>query len=152
MTRRTVTTRDNAGQPGRASASWPRESFIFADDPYTPMPDLLDITGRPRVLIYGPYENLGPGRWRARIEFELLEEAGLGHFMVEFGYVLTWAHVKFRGSGPGRYAVEVDHDLQEATRMEIRFTLMKAALHGGLRLLGVRIDPAPVGAIAASDS
>jgi len=57
---------------------WRRELFALAQDGSQSPTDVLDISGPPRILIYGPYIHLPPGSWSARIVLGF-SEAAVGH-------------------------------------------------------------------------
>jgi hypothetical protein len=69
------------------SLVWEAELFFINHDPPTPTPvaaaGLVDITGRVRFLVYGPYINLPPGSWSATVVLGFSPEAAGMSFMVE---------------------------------------------------------------------
>lgn len=52
-----------------ASAEWPSQLFSFRPEAFFDGSPDMDITGRGRVLVHGPYLYLPSGRWEAVIRF-----------------------------------------------------------------------------------
>ena len=50
----------------RDPVAWPRDCLFWGDNPGTPLPRVLDLTGPARVVAYGPYYALPPGSWTIR--------------------------------------------------------------------------------------
>lgn len=69
------------------SLVWEPELFFIDHDPPTPTPvpaaGHVDITGRARFLVYGPYIDLPPGSWSATVVLGFSAEAAGMSFMVE---------------------------------------------------------------------
>src|SRR6266568_4100698 len=61
--------------------TWSRELFLA--DGHLPATHAVDITGRVRALIYGPYINLPPGNWVAEIVLGFSHEIGEMNFIVD---------------------------------------------------------------------
>lgn len=49
-----------------ADVTWPRQCFLLGDHPNSAAPVAIDVTGRARIIFYGPYLHLPRGRWRVR--------------------------------------------------------------------------------------
>jgi len=86
------------GELGRIT--WERELFFMSEDPPSPQPISatrpIDITGRIRHLVYGPYINLPPGSWSASIILGFSPEAaGMAYIVEAFaGAQLTYARIE----------------------------------------------------------
>jgi hypothetical protein len=61
--------------------TWAREVFLV--DGHRPATHAVDITGRTRALIYGPYISLPPGNWAAEIVLGFSREAAEVNFLVD---------------------------------------------------------------------
>ncbi len=107
-----------------------------------PCPAAIDITGRARYLVYGPYLALAPGRWRATIFLHLCPDAARRPFGVQFGAEPDYTTLDLPFGVPGNHRVDIEHTLREGDAAQIRLWLKKAAFHGHARLIGVSLGPA----------
>jgi hypothetical protein len=128
---------------------WERELFFIFEDPPAPTPvpatRPVDITGRARVLIYGPSVNLPPGNWSADIVLGFsVETAGMS-FMIDVyaGRQLTYTRLESTGAHVTEVSV---HFVIESTldqRIEVRVLSERAAFDGRLALGQVTLRPQP---------
>jgi hypothetical protein len=85
---------------GLGKITWERDLFFISEEPATqqPMPATspVDITGRIRFLVYGPFINLPPGSWSASVIMGFSPEAAGMTYIVEVfaGSQLTHARVE----------------------------------------------------------
>jgi hypothetical protein len=85
---------------GLGKITWERELFFISEEPATeqPVPATrpVDITGRIRFLVYGPFINLPPGAWSASMILGFSPEASGMTYIVEVfaGTQLTHARVE----------------------------------------------------------
>ena len=115
--------------------TWARELF-FTDD-HQPATHPVDITGRVRALIYGPYFKLPPGKWRAEVVLGFSQEAADLNFLVDVKIsdsVLSTTSIR-----PGRQGVftlnlsfAIDEDNEHA--VEFRIMNERAAFEGRVML------------------
>jgi hypothetical protein len=120
--------------------TWERELFFLFEDPPAQEPvaatRAIDITGRMRCLLYGPFINLPPGSWSARVILGFsAEAAGMSYVVEAFaGSQLNYVRIQ-----PGNKHVlevnlhfsidaSVDHPIQ------IRIHSERAAFDGRLAL------------------
>jgi len=61
--------------------TWARELFLA--DGHQPATHPVDMTGRSRALIYGPYISLLPGHWMAQVVLGFSHEVGEMNFLVD---------------------------------------------------------------------
>jgi hypothetical protein len=61
--------------------TWARELFLA--DGHRPAAHAVDITGRSRALIHGPYISLSPGKWLAEMVLGFTQEAADMNFVVD---------------------------------------------------------------------
>ena len=133
---------------------WPATLFQSGDRPGQTCPDIIDVTGRARILAYGPYLSLPPGRWRASARFEICAEAARRPYRLEFAAGGETAAVTHRPVDRGMQTVRLDVVVTEPGPTEVRLWIDRAAFHGALRFLGVdmeyvgRTEPAPAERIA----
>jgi hypothetical protein len=80
--------------------SWNRGLFhIFEDPPGHPPPPAtrpLDITGRPRILLFGPFISLPPGNWSAKVVLGFSKEAREMSYIVEVFAGIQLTHIRIQ--------------------------------------------------------
>jgi len=117
---------------------WERTRFQNSDVP-GPCPEILDLTGPPRRLIFGPYLTLGDGRWRATAVFDLCEEGAKRVLALEFGIhpdcVVTEVPPR-----SGRHEIDLEFDFPPGGAWaELRVWVQRAAFDGTIRFHGVKV-------------
>jgi hypothetical protein len=120
---------------------WGRELFLSVDVPDGKCPAIIDVTGRARVLSYGPYAPLGLGAWRARAVLDLCPDAARCRLAIQFGASMDFTTVDISRGPSGRREIEVDYFCQTPGLAELRLVLTRAAFHGEIHLHGVDILP-----------
>lgn len=130
-----------AGLPGfGAAAWWSRELFFDGDRPAEVCPEVIDITGRGRILAYGPLLALPGGDWRLSLRFELCADAARHCWRIEFAAGEALSQREVRPTGPGFYEVDTDASWTGVALAEGRLWVAEPAFHGALRLHGARIE------------
>lgn len=102
-------------------------------------PGQLDITGRPRILVYGPYLALPRGRWRIRVKIALDEEAAKREFRLDWGTPVDFSSKALNFKRGGIYAVEIEHAWSHSEPAELRLLLMEGAFDGRVHFLGAML-------------
>jgi capsular polysaccharide transport system ATP-binding protein len=120
--------------------TWPREMFNAGDTPYDPCPPTIDVTGAARILVFGPYAAVPPGRWRLTARFELDRHAATGPFLLEFGQGANLAGAELNPAGEGLYEISIEQTLSGKTPAEMRLWLARPRFHGALRFLGASLE------------
>lgn len=69
---------------GLGKIIWARDLFFIGDDPYQSANRSIDITGRIRNLLFGPYMILPPGSWVATVVLGFSKEAAEMSYGIEF--------------------------------------------------------------------
>ncbi|MGA0602283.1 hypothetical protein ACO2Q3_16365 [Caulobacter sp. KR2-114] len=131
--------------PG-TEADWPLALFMAGDSPGASCPAAIDVTGRGRILAYGPYLRLPAGRWRAGVVVEVCPDAARRPYRLEVSAGATIARAVVAPGRPGPRTLAADVELHDAAPVELRLWLERAAFHGTLRFAGARITflgPAP---------
>jgi hypothetical protein len=126
---------------------WERELFFISNDPpleeKVPATRPVDLTGRPRILIYGPFISLPPGNWSADIVLAFsAETAGMG-FLVEAYAGRQLARTRLESAGAQvidvalgfTVAATLDHPI------EVRVISERASFEGQLALGQVTLTP-----------
>jgi len=119
---------------------WHRDLF-FTDDG-KPADGAIDITGRRRFLIYGPFITLPPGQWIAEVLLAFSQEATELDFVVDANAGSQLAFVNIRPRKDGILPVIFSFEIGEAndSPLEIRVLNERPAFDGKLALVQVRLD------------
>jgi hypothetical protein len=126
-------------ETGRA-AWWGRDLFWSDDTADRHCPDVLDITGRGRILAFGPFLALPPGRWRAALRLSLNGEAAARAYVVDFGAGdASVARNEVWPAGGGRYELPVEGAWATVTLAQVRLWLMTPAFDGEMRIEGASV-------------
>jgi hypothetical protein len=123
--------------PADCSIWWGREQFLScsASGRHEPCPEVVDVTGPERTLVFGPYASLAPGLWRATAMFELCPDAARRQLAVDFGAMPSF-RVKEAPRQPGRHVIELEYEVQPDDLVEVRLLMRTAGFHGEVRFLG----------------
>jgi hypothetical protein len=123
--------------PADGSIWWGREQFLScsASGRHEPCPEVVDVTGPERALVFGPYSSLEPGLWRATAMFELCPDAARRHLAVDFGAMPNF-RVQEAPRQPGRHVIELEYEVQPDDLVEVRLLMRTAGFHGEVRFLG----------------
>lgn len=124
----------------RDEAVWPVEILSWIA-PFRREDDMavLDLTGRPRFLIFGPYIVMPPGRWKARFRFAVDSYASRYLFRVDWGQVEKYSSHEFRPGQAGVYEIETVFDWRERSACEFRLILREGAFHGEVSISDLTI-------------
>lgn len=124
----------------RDTAIWPVEIFSW-NSPFEREGDMavLDLTGRPRFLAFGPYITMPPGRWKVRFRVAFDDYASRYLFRVDWGQVEQYASHEFRPGKSGVYEVEMASEWSERSACEFRFILREGAFHGEVAISDIAI-------------
>ncbi len=103
----------------------------------------IDITGRARFLIFGPYINLAPGPWLATAVVGFSAETAGVSFVIEIvaGTQLGYARVQPTGEQVIETDLQFTIDDSVNQPVEIRIISERAAFDGRLVLGHVRLVP-----------
>lgn len=118
---------------------WDRDRLFCGRDPTRPPAEIIDVTGRARLLAVTPFITLSPGLWRAEVGVQACGDAAKRAYLVEFGVQDDYA---VRPGGPieaGRSLIPVTRRLDREGPAQIRLWLSRAAFHGELRILGAGV-------------
>ncbi|HEX5454729.1 MAG TPA: hypothetical protein VFX06_13140, partial [Stellaceae bacterium] len=128
---------------------WERELFFISEEPPTdtrvPADRPLDLTGRARILLFGPGINLPPGGWSAKVALGFSQEAAGMGFIVEVYTGSQLAATQLQPSGAQaieaslHFAIEKTLDRQ----VEVRILSDRAAFDGRLAIGNVVLTPHP---------
>lgn len=126
-----------------ARASWATSLFAYGSygsalaletDP------LVDITGRARILVFGPQIALPPGKWKLKVVFLCDPDIGTTCLQMSWGYghdrQELWADIDARGE----YVVEMTHEWSKVAESE--FIIMSAQPHfsGAIKIVSIEVE------------
>lgn len=125
-----------------ARADWKPELFSYdrRRPAPSPAPGSLDVTGAPRILVFGPYVSLTPGLWRITLEFAVNEAAAGLRYHVEWGDQTGFSFHPFQPDQAGRFELQIAHRWQARGAAEIRLVLEQGAIDGGLTFDGLQVE------------
>jgi len=114
--------------------TWARD--LFHGEGGKPVPSVIEVTGKARNLIYGPYVALPPGDWTADLVLGFSEDAIDTTFQVDVfaGSILNVTSTK--PALPGVHMVSINFIIEEANDnlVEIRLYNETAAIFGQIAL------------------
>lgn len=124
-------------------AVWPAETFSFtvgqAADGGTPE---IELTGRTRILVHGPYLDLPPGWWRITVRL-IVEPEDVAYLMFDWavGTDSVTAHADF--SVAGTYEVVLDRHWLSPGAAELRIWAERGHFLGRMTLLDCEVERLP---------
>lgn len=122
---------------------WSRDLFALVADP-TQKPEIIDVSGGARCLLYGPYVHLSPGSWSARVVLGFSQEA-VGHIFQFIAYVADreLASTSFQPEAEGIRAADINFSLGEATGkgVDLRVLVLSGNAKGQLAFGHVVLTP-----------
>ena len=128
---------------------WTRDLFIVASDPGKRPTDVLDVSsvsGTDRFLIHGPYIQLPPGSWTARVLLGLSRDAAACTFIIDAYAGRPLARSSFQPRNEGVYAPEITFSIDEADGpgLEIRVLVGSENAKGQLAFGNVILNPVAI--------
>ena len=123
-----------------AKALWQPDLFTYPAGRMAAAPLQVDLTGRPRILVYGPHIDLPPGNWRATVRLDVDPEGGQLRLRLEWGQGTRMATASVTIKEPGRYAIRLNQDWLDPGAAEMRLWLDEASFGGRLTLLDVQVE------------
>jgi len=121
--------------------TWIRELFLA--DGHLPAVQPVDITGRVRALIYGPYIRLPLGSWAAEVVLGFSQEAADVTFVVDILSAGSQLCVmSLRPPRQGVYSVNLNFVINEQTDHPVEFRVVneRAAFDGRVALSHVLLS------------
>ncbi|MGI4817607.1 MAG: hypothetical protein ACRYFE_03730 [Janthinobacterium lividum] len=121
---------------------WAVDQFRYdRDGPTGPSaPHEIDLSGRRRILIWGPYVALPKGRWRVRTKLSFDRRATSYNFAVEFGSAAKFERLDFRPEKAGLYEVELEFGFDGKKRAELRVIIDQGVVGGQLGFYGADVE------------
>jgi hypothetical protein len=132
-----------AGKAAPEAIRWDRSLFATGPDMSTPCPEVLDVTGRHRVLVFGPMLPLPAGRWRLAVRFSLSREAAGHDYILQFIHGAALSERRFRPTAAGLYEVDIVNAFAQDAVAALRLWNGRALFQGELRFNGARVTRLP---------
>jgi hypothetical protein len=129
----------------RLEVVWPRDCLFWGDRPNDgPPPRIIDITGRARNLVYGPYFPLAPGRWRMGATLAFSASARGARLALSLFGPDNFGGCRFTVERAGVFAAAAMVTVPSSRApAEIRLALEQGAIEGKLGLDGITFTPEP---------
>jgi hypothetical protein len=138
---------ENFGGGNLGKITWERALFFISDEPPAPQPvpatRPVDITGRIRFLVYGPFINLPQGSWAASVVLGLSPEATGIAYIVEIFAGTRLAHVRVEPENEGVVELNLHFAIDESVDqpVQIRIHTERPAFDGRLAVGYVTMTP-----------
>lgn len=135
-----------------SSPSWTNELFFHGDGSYQRAAGPIEVTGRPRCLLCGPYIMLAPGAWSLVLTMLFTGSAAEHEFFVEINADRLLASDMIRPRQEGRASVTIDFLLSDTTEhpVFIRVSSVRAVFDGTIAVVSAALTrPAPAAEVAA---
>lgn len=124
-----------------ASLHWPPDKFRYdmREADARERVQRMDIAGRARALVWGPYDVLTPGLWRATARFSVDRWACRQTYRLEWGATADYSLFEFTPHVAGVFEVSADRLWHKAEKAELRIILTEGSLGGMFELLDVAV-------------
>ena len=125
----------------RAAVDWADEVFLGEEPSLLRQEGALrcDLTGRSRVLRYGPYFHLAPGLWTICVIIAVQIEGGPADFRFEWGVDHDVTTVTQTVQQSGVYEVVLSKLWAEADQSELRVWLDRAMFEGAFEVQSCKV-------------
>jgi hypothetical protein len=119
---------------------WAPNLFIVGDT-HQRLKSPIDITGRGRCLIYGPYIRLPAGRWTADVTMACVQLGGSMDFIVDVATNIKLTEILINVVDQGEVQTSLPFVLDPANEsaVEVRLSINRAAFEGRLALGAVTL-------------
>lgn len=120
-----------------ASAVWKPDVFIWGAGSEH---GFVNLTGRRRVIQYGPYLMLSAGTWKVDLVFDIAIHRAISELRFEWGILHDCDSISQRVTVAGRYSASLTHSWSEAGAVELRIWLDRSMFDGTLNVLSVSVS------------
>jgi hypothetical protein len=129
---------------------WSEKLFIYDERASRDWSEwgLLDTTGRPRMLVWGPYVALPAGVWRAVIRFSVDDAASRRQLRFDWGTRTACVSEYVTPGQGGAYEMSLDWLFEEADAAEMRLILTEGSFMGTVMFQGITVQRVPSTLIA----
>lgn len=127
-----------------AKAKWGWDLFVFKTPLGHPVrPPKIDLTGRGRVVVFGPRFDLPAGRWRATAAFNVDTEGSDLYLRFQWGIGEDLEELEVMLQHSGTYQVALDHTWSRVGPAELRIWASNAHFVGQMEFFGIDIERVP---------
>ncbi len=119
-----------------ASAAWPNDILFW---PGGDIPGEADLTGRRRLMQFGPYLLVSSGSWTAEVVFELSIERAVTELRFDWGDGTDVVSHAERLSKAGVYSVTLTKSWDRPMTTELRIWLDRSMFDGSFRILSTKV-------------
>lgn len=102
----------------------------------------IDLTGRPRIIVYGPYFDMPKGRWKLVCTLSVDDYASRYLFRVDWGGTEAFVSQEFRPRHAGVFEIEMVYDWETPGICEFRLLVTEGVFHGEISLSDLTISRA----------
>src|SRR5262249_12891485 len=117
---------------------------LLMADGHVPANHAVDITGRVRALLYGPYITVPPGNWTAEIVLGFSQEATESNFLIDLLVAgKQTCATNIQPTRQGVYSVNLSFVIDEANTHPLEFRVIneKPAFDGRVALGRITLTP-----------
>ena len=119
--------------------SWPWSAFEIGEGRVDGETWSTDLTGRARMLVYGPYRALPPGRWRVEVDISISGVGALPELRFEWGTPTEGDMIEPRLDQSGTYRITMEREWLEVAPAAFRIILARAVFDAYLTVSKCRV-------------
>lgn len=121
---------------------WPLQTFLLADKEGANIVSEIELVGRARCVVYGPYFHLPPGEWTARFSLRIDNEIYGQIFTIEIHNSELLSKIRIRPSQTGSFVADAQFLVERAKEpIEIRLFTESGAIEGSIAHWSVELIP-----------
>ena len=126
--------------PAERKATWAPDLFNY-DSRLAPggASGQLDLTGRPRFLITGPYITMPSGRWRATYQLTFDAKGSRPRFRIDWGSQTDYISKEFVPGRAGVFEIIQEYVWIEPAPCELRVVVLEGVFDGRMTFSGAEI-------------
>lgn len=121
-------------------AEWSEHLFSYQQEAFFDGSPEIDLTGKPRMLLHGPYLFLPRGRWKADIRFAIDPEGGIVPIRIQWGKEGNFAELEARIELAGEYSLSMERDWDDPAPAQVVVSLTQALFRGQLVFRGCKVE------------
>lgn len=124
-----------------ATATWTPDlfSYTLGQEREGGSPE-IDLTGRGRILVYGPNITLTSGTWKIEAEFDFLVFNDAVDLRFDWGHAEDTTTEFYKIEKAGRYKIEITRSWLTNQTAELRLWVQHGMLHGHIHFLGAVVS------------
>jgi len=100
---------------------------------------VFDLTGRPRILIFGPYIVMPEGRWKAVVRLGFSAPTAKHRYRADWGEQEVYTSYEFHPGRDGLFQLEMEYEWDKPSASEFRLLLLEGAFDGEVTFFGAQI-------------